>query len=613
VEVQMKGIRALFVLVVAGAVLAVALTASASRRAITPIPAFSNGQLLAEPSSDWLTARGDIWNRQYSALSDINKSNVGNLKVAWHTRVLVPSKGKPNFTGSFAEAEPVVFKGTVYMPDSKGNVFAFDAVTGERLWYYKPKYPKGFAAGLPTSRGVVIGDGRVYMAQTDASIVGLDQSTGRVLWKTTVGNFKQGYFFTSPPTYVNGKLVVGTSGGDFGARAKVVELDAKTGKIGWSFSVIPTGSQTGANTWPAKRAYTGGGAVWAQLPVDPDLNTVYVGVGNPIPYNGNVRGKGQELFTESVVALDLTTGKYKWHYQTVHHDIWDYDTAANPLVLFDLQINGQPRKAVASIGKTGWVYILDRETGKPILGINEKKVPQSAVQHTWPTQPIPVGEPFAKQCPMHVAAWKKWKAPDGKPVKIGCIFTPYSQKQYTVFSPTALGGSDWPPSSYSTKTGYLYICSKDSDAAWKALPKSQSSKLKPLGNFFQIEGLSAQAGSPAKLAVGHVVAMDMRTNKKAFDINFGTGDICYSGVLSTAGDVIFVGRNDRHLQAYDSGTGKLLWTSPKLAAAVAAPPMTYKVNGKQYVAVYAGGNGIASGYGTKKVVYGSDLYTFGLP
>jgi alcohol dehydrogenase (cytochrome c) len=612
----MKGSRALVLLLVVlgGVVLAVTLSASASRQDIKPIPAFTSSQLIAEPSADWLTARGDLWNRQYSSLDAINTSNVKDLKVAWHTRVAIPSKGKPKFTGSFAEAAPVIYQGTMYMPDSKGNVFAFDAVTGERQWYYKPKYPKGFAAGLPTSRGVVIGDGKVYMAQTDAAIVGLDQSTGRVVWKTVVGDYKQGYFFTSPPTYIDGRLIIGTSGGDFGARAKVVSLDAKTGKIQWTFYVIPTGTQIGANSWPKKRAYLGGGAVWAQLPVDPALNTVYVGVGNPVPYNGNVRGPGKELFTESIVALDMKTGKYKWHFQEVHHDIWDYDTAANPLILFDLEVNGKQRKVIAHAAKQGWVYILDRTNGKPLIGSREQAFPQSADQHTWPTQPIPVGQPFAAQCPRHVAQWKKWKAPDGKPVKIGCIYTPYNEKQYTVFAPTPLGGTDWPPSSFSSQTGYLYVCSKDSDAAWKALPKKKSSKLKPLGNFFQVDGLFAQKGSPAVTGTqGKVVAMNMRTNRRVWTRSFPVGDLCYSGVMSTAGGLVFVGRSDRHLEAYDAKNGNILWRSPKLAASVAAPPASYEFDGKQYIAVYAGGNGIAVGSGTAKVTYGSDLYTFALP
>ena len=612
----MKGITALVALVIASAVLAVvALNATASSKAthaINPIPAFTPAQLTAAPGNDWVTSRGDMYNRQFSSLSAITASNVSQLKVAWHTRVAIPTKGKPNFTGSSAEAEPVEYNGTVYMPDSTGNVFAFDAVTGERLWYYKPKYPKGFAASLPTSRGVSIGDGKVFMAQTDASIVGLDQSTGRVSWKTVVGNYKDGYSFTSPPVYVNGVLIAGTSGGDSGARCKVVGINAKTGKIMWTYYVIPTGNALGSNTWPKKRAYLGGGAVWAALTVDPALGDVYVGVGNPIPYNGNVRGKGKELFTESVLALNYRTGKYKWHFQEVHHDIWDYDTAANPLVLFDLNIKGKMRHAVASIGKTGWVYILDRKTGKPVLGINEKKVPQSAVQHTWPTQPIPVGQPFAAQCPDR-KLWKGYKAPDGKPYNFGCLFTPYSSDHYTVFAPTALGGADWPPSSYSNKTGYLYICSKDSSGAWKALPEVKAGSLKPLGNFFQVEGLFQKKGSPGTLALGKVVAMNMRTNKKVWEAPFGHGDLCYSGVMSTQGGLVFVGRNNGTFQAYSDTTGKLLWSSPKLVASIAAPPMTYSVNGKQYVAVYAGGNGLAASFGTSKVTYGSDLYTFALP
>lgn len=611
----MKRSRALFALLAGVAVVAVAVvgytTASASTHGVTPIPAFSVQQLTAEPSNDWLTSRGDIWNRQYSALTTINASNVSQLKLAWHTRVAIPGK-KQNFTGVSDEAEPVVYNGTMYMPDSKGNVYAFDAATGERLWYYTPKYPKGFAPGLPTSRGIAIGDGKVYMAQTDGTVVGLDQSTGRLTWKTTVGNFKAGYFFTQPPTYVDGTLYIGTSGGDFGAASKVVALNASSGKLKWTFNVVPRKKGVfGADTWQ-KTDYDGGGAIWAPLALDPANNLVYVGVGNPIPYNGNARGRGKDLFTESVVALNMSTGKLKWYYQEVHHDIWDYDTAANPLVLFNLNIKGSDRQAVASMGKTGWVYILDRLTGKPILGINEKKVPQSAEQHTYPTQPIPVGQPFAEQC-ADKKTWSKWKAPDGKPVTVGCLFTPYSTTHYTAFAPTALGGADWPPSSFSTKTGYMYICSKDSSSAWKALPKSQSTKLQPLGNFFQIDGLFAPPGSPGRKPVGKIVAMNMRTNTRVWSAAFPAGDMCYSGILSTKGGLVFVGRNSGQMEAYSDTTGKLLWSSPKYNQSIAAPAMTYAVNGKQYVAVYAGGNSISAGSGTVKVKYGSDLYVFALP
>src|SRR5262249_34922135 len=210
----MKGKRALLALLIATmAVLAAVAgliglrSASASTKDITPIPAFSTDQLTALPGNDWLTSKGDIWNRQFSSLEQINQSNVKQLKLAWHTRVAVPGQNA-NSSGVSHQAEPVEYAGTVFMPDSKGHVFAYDATTGERLWYYTPKYPKGFAPGLPTSRGIAIGNGKVYMAQTDGSVVGLDQATGRLTWKTQVGDWKGGYFFTAPPTYVNGTLYI---------------------------------------------------------------------------------------------------------------------------------------------------------------------------------------------------------------------------------------------------------------------------------------------------------------------------------------------------------------------------------------------------------------------
>lgn len=611
----MKRSRVLFALLAGTVVAALAVagaslrTADAGTKSITPIPAFSTSQLTAAPSSDWLTSKGDIWNRNFSSLDQINQSNVKNLKLAWHTRVVVPG-AKANFAGVSDEAEPVEYGGTLFMPDSKGDVFAYDAATGERLWYYKPTYPKGFAPGLPTSRGIAIGDGKVYMAQTDASVVGLDQATGRVTWKTQIGAWKSGYFFTAPPTYVNGTLYIGTSGGDFGAASKVVALDASTGKVKWSFNLIPRGKQFGAKTW-AKGDYNGGGAVWEPLTVDPSAGLVYVGVGNPIPYNGIARGYGNDLFTESVVALNTSTGKMKWYFQEVRHDIWDYDTAANPLVLFDLNIKGQMRHVIASMGKTGWVYELDRITGKPVLGMREVKVPQSKQMHTAKTQPLPVGQPFAEQCAPK--AWAKWKAPDGKKVTVGCIFQPYDTTHYTAIAPTALGGADWPPSSYSPKTGYMYVCSKDSSEAWKALPITKSTKLQPLGNFFQIDGLFSPPGSPGRTPLGKVVAMNMRSNTRAWTFPFTPGDMCYSGVMSTQGGLVFVGRNNGSLQALSDTTGKVLWTSPKYPQSIAAPAMTYSLNGKQYVAVYAGGNSISAGSGTVKVKYGSDLYVFALP
>jgi len=597
-------------LLVAGASLVSIAGATGKRSAIAPIPSFSASELAATPTKDWVGVHGNTMNQQFSGLTQINRANVGKLKIAWHTKVFIPTKGKPSFTGSLAEAEPVEYNGTMYMPDAKGNVYAFDATTGERLWYYKYKTPPHFTSLLQTSRGVAIGDGQVFMAETDGQVIGLDQATGRPKWVTTVGDFKKGVTFTAAPLYVDNLVIVGESGGDSGAPCQLVALDANTGKVKWRFDAIPTGKEFGANTW-SNRIYTGGGAMWSSPAVDTKLGLVYIAVGNPIPYNGADRGPGDNLFTESVVAVHLSNGKYAWHFQEVRHDNWDYDPAANGVELFDLKIKGQMRHAIAQAGKTGWVYILDRATGKPILGMNMRPVPQNASQHTAPTQPIPVGQPFSMQCAP--AAWKSWKAPDGKPVTVGCIFAPYDDTHFTAFAPTALGGADWPPSSYSPRTGYLYICSKDSSSAWKALPPTTAGHLKPLGNFFQIDGLFGMKNSPASHAQGTVVAMNMRSNRIAWEVRFaGTEDPCYSGVLSTRGGLVFVGRNNGTLQAYNDLTGKLVWTSPKLAAGVNAAPITYSVNGKQYVVVYAGGNGLLGLTGFKAPKSGSDLYAFAL-
>jgi len=523
----------------------------------------------------------------------------------------VPTKGRPGFTGISAESSPVEYGGTLYLPDSKSHIWAVDASTGERIWVYTPKFPKGFTAGS-APRGVAIGDGKVYFAQPDASVTAIDSATGRATWHTKVGNFLTGASFTAAPTYWHGLLITALSGGDGGARCKIVAINAKTGKIKWQFYTIPNKGDPGYNTWPSRKAWDGGGAMWNTPSIDPKLGLVYVGVGNPIPYSALTRGPGQELFTESILALHLKNGKYAWHFQTVHHDIWDYDIPQST-ILFDAKIKGTMRHGIVATAKTGWLYILDRRTGKLILGINEKPVPQSAAQHTWPTQPIPVGQPFSKQCadPKEFAGVK---APDGQPYKVGCLFTPYDDTQFSVFAPGVLGGADWPVSSYSPQTGYEYICGKDGLNAFKSLPQETILHgLKARGNFFQVEGVFPPKGTPMTNVPGTLTAMDLRTNRMTWQVRFPNGDMCYSGAMSTNGNLVFLGRNDGRLQAYNSRNGKLLWSSPKLLASPNAAAITYRVNGRQYVAVYAGGNAVAGLFGRVPGRYGSDLYAFALP
>jgi alcohol dehydrogenase (cytochrome c) len=597
-----RGALALLCLAVA---LAVAVGATAGNNAVpTPAPAFTATELTIPSSDDWIGWNGNIYNQRYSSLSDINNSNVRNLKQAWARNLTIPGlKAKVGALGVFAEQQPVVYKGTMYMPDSSGNVWAMDATSGERIWIHRAKFPKGLTPLLP-SRGVALGDGKVYIGLGDASMTALDQASGRQVWKKVVANWKKGYYFTNAPTYYDGKIITGISGGDSGARAFVTALDAKTGRELWRFYVIPEKKgDPGYWTWPKKKAFLGGGAMWNTPTIDPQLGLMYIVVGNPIPYSGVIRGPGQELFTDSIIALSIKTGKLRWYFQTTHHDIWDYD-ATNPTILFDIG----PNKAIAHAGKTGWVYILNRKNGKPLYGIPEKPVKQLRSVNTYPTQPIPNGDRFSKQCATR-AAYTGKKAPDGGKYTVGCIYTPYDDKGFVAFAPSALGGANWPPSAYSPAEQLMFICSKDTESAWRAVPADKQ-KLQALGDFSQIEGLIPGEGVNVK-STGRLVAMNMRNNRVAWSVKWPT--ICYSGVTATAGNLVFAGTNEGYLRAYHLKTGKLLWQSPKLKGGVNAPVVTYKVDDKQYVAVFAGGNGIASIFGGSKPNYSSRFYAFALP
>lgn len=601
---RLRRLGVLAVVIAAGSLVAGYAATAGNRAAPIPAPAFSASQLKAASGEDWLGWNGNVYNQRYSELSDINARNVKGLRQAWARNLVIPGlKAKVGALGVFAEQQPVVYKGTMYMPDSQGNVWAMDATSGERIWVHRAKFPKGLTPLLP-SRGVAMGDGKVFIGLGDASMTALDQTTGRQVWKNVVADWKNGYYFTNAPTYYKNMVITGISGGDSGSRGFVVALNAKTGKELWRFYVIPDKKgEPGYWTWPKPKAFLGGGAMWNTPTIDPQMGLMYVAVGNPIPYSGVIRGAGQELFTDSIIALSLKTGKLRWYFQTTHHDLWDYD-ATNPTVLFDL--NG--KKALAHAGKTGWVYILNRSNGKPLYGIPEVKVPQLKSVNTYPTQPIPKGDAFSKQCATK-SAYAGKKAPDGKPYTVGCLYEPYDDKGFVAFAPAALGGANWPPSSYSPDTGFLYICSKDSESAWRAVP-AEDQKLQALGDFSQIEGLTPGAGVNVP-STGRIVAMNMRNNRLVWAKKWPT--ICYSGMTTTAGNLLFTGTNEGYLRAYNARTGALLWQSPKLKGGVNAPVVTYKVNDKQYVAVFAGGNGIASIFGGSKPNYSSRFYAFALP
>jgi glucose dehydrogenase/cytochrome c5 len=358
----------------------------------------------------------------------------------------------------------------------------------------------------------------------------------------------------------------------------VKAYDANDGHLLWTFYTVPAPGEFGADTWPRDNDYYkwGGAPVWQTPAIDPALGMVYFSTGNAGPDYGGGKRAGDNLFTASIVALDVKTGKYRWHFQQVHHDIWDYDSP-NPVVLFDAPYQGVMRHGIAEISKTGWVYLLDRVTGKPLLGIPERPVPQEPRQKTAATQPYPIGDPlFPQSVDM---------APEGyKLIDGGRIFTPYWD-QPVVYRPQM--AVNWPPSSYDPDSNYFYVCGIDNLAV-------SSHDTKPFaGPTF--EGMWMQNGKNGSFDVarrGMFAAFDLKTNRIVWEHSWPQG--CFSGSLATRGGLVFTGRSDGRLTALDSATGDLLWQF-QTDAGVNAPATTFEYHGTQYIAVMSAGTLFGAG------------------
>ena len=565
---------ALFITCVAGAVtLAQAQRASVpSPQSIEPAPAFAGSDLTVLPTTGWLTNGGDLFNRRYSPLTQINAENVADLKAVWRTRLNGSGVGA-RYSG---EAQPIVHEGVLYVVTGADDVFAMRVDSGEILWTYSANLDPEIdviCCGW-TSRGVGLGDGRVYVGQLDGRLVALDQQTGAVLWSVQAERWQDGFSITSAPLYYDGLVITGFAGAEYGIRGRVKAFDARSGSLAWTFYTVPGPGEVGHDTWPSTNDVWqhGGASVWHTPAVDPELGLLYFSTGNPGPdFNGAVRA-GDNLFSASIVAIDSQTGAYRWHFQQVHHDLWDYD-APSPVVLFDIEIDGEARKALAQPGKTGWVYILDRETGQPLVGIEERPVPQEPRQATSPTQPFPVGDGFVPQS-MSIA-------PEGfRLVNEGRIFTPFWTEPL-VARPGQGGGANWPPSSYDPRTGYLYVCASDRPGVFRG--GDVDNEIAPDGERY----IGGAFGTVPFGVTGIFAALDMRTNRLVWQQEWP--ERCYSGSVATAGDLVFVGRSDGRLTALDSASGDLLWAF-QTGAGVNAPATIFEHEGQQYVVVLSAGN-----------------------
>ncbi len=348
-------------------------------------PAFSTDDLNARPQDDWITNGGSLMNQRYSPLDQIDDGNIGDVKGVWTTHL----RGSATAAKYSAESQPLVYDGVIYVPTGQDDVFAVSADTGDILWEYKGDLDETISVVCCgwESRGVAIGDGKVYLGKLDGSLVALDQKTGKEVWKTQVGPWQQGYSITAAPLYLDGMVITGISGGEFAIRGRLTAFDAQTGKEKWRFYTTEPGSWAG-DSWR-----NGGAPIWHTPSVDPELGLLYFTTGNANPDNDGSRRAGKNLYAASMIALDYRTGKLKWYFQMVHHDIWDYD-APSPTVLFDANIAGKDVRGIGEAEKTGWLYLLNRETGEPLFPMPETPVPQNAKQKTYPTQPIPSYAPF---------------------------------------------------------------------------------------------------------------------------------------------------------------------------------------------------------------------------
>jgi quinohemoprotein ethanol dehydrogenase len=522
---------------------------------------------VAPPTRDFPLVGGNLANQRYSALKQIDRSNVSRLGGAW-TINLEGGRNAGNM-----QATPVVIDGVMYITSGAGNVFAIDAVTGAITWTYTSQAK----AGAMTNRGVAVAGGRVFAGQRDNSLIALDQRTGALVWRTQLSTPGRGYT-SAPAVYYDGLVYMGVAGGENGVRGQFGAYDAATGKEVWKFFTIPGPGEKGHETWEGDSWKFGGAPVWTTPAIDPELGMVYIAVGNAGPDNDGTKRGGDNLFTASIVALDLKTGAYKWHFQEVHHDIWDYDNSAAPL-LTDITYQGQPRKILAHAGKTGFLYLLDRTNGVPLIGIEERPVPQEPRMKTAATQPFPIGDAFVPTCP------EPGSVPAG--YQSSCIFGAYWTEP-VVMTPGTQGGVSWAPITFSPDTRLVYVPGTIMNSGHTLRRQDFNETTQRFDNRDDGAGYFRPPGQPR---AGNLTAIDPATNRivwqKRMKFPMGTG----SGLLSTAGGLLWHGESDGNLVAYDIRTGDVLWKF-QTGAGADAPVATYEVNGEQYVAILAGGNGL---------------------
>jgi alcohol dehydrogenase (cytochrome c) len=509
----------------------------------------------AEEPQNWLTYSGGYSSQRYSLLKQIDTSTVKNLELKWmfQNQVFGPW-----------ETSPLVVDGVMYLTQRPNDVIALDAKSGRVFWQYR--YTNSGRQQVccgAQNRGVAILGDTLFMGTLDAHLVALDAKNGKPLWNVLVADDKLAYSVTLAPLVVKDKVIVGVGGAEYGIRGFVAAYDPKNGKELWRFYTIPGKGEPGSESWSGQAWEHGGGSVWVTGSYDPALNLTYWGVGNPGPDWNPDQRPGDNLYTDSVVALDADTGKLKWHYQFTPNDAYDYDSVQVP-VLADLMWKGSLTKAMLWGNRNGNFYVLDRETGKFLSGT-----------------------PFVK------VTWMNGFDEGGRPIQ-----TPQPAGMPTY--PGVQGGTNWYSPSYSPRTGLFYLSAWENyGSVYRKEPVEYEpgrrfnggagATVKPVPDAPVMPGAAAARPSintwTNLVGNGAVIAIDPKTGQPKW--KFQMYDVTDAGILTTAGDVLFTGGREGYFHALDARTGTVLWKAA-LGGAIMSAPVTYSVDGKQYVIVNSG-------------------------
>jgi alcohol dehydrogenase (cytochrome c) len=489
-----------------------------------------------QDSKNWLTYSGRYSGWRYSTLNQIDVANASHLAMQWAFQV--------GDLGQF-ETTPIVVDGVLYGTGQNDRAFAIDARTGRPIWRYQRNLPDKLqpCCGM-VNRGMAILGNRLFVATLDAHLIALDTKTGNLLWDVAAADYHKAYTFTVAPLAVKNEVIVGVSGGEYGVQGFIDAYDAATGRRVWRFNTIPNPGEPGHETWAGESWKTGGGPAWITGTYDPELNLVYWPTGNPAPSNyGQERG-GDNLYSNSIVALDSDTGKLKWYFQFTPHDLYDYDATQIP-VLIDADWEGHPRKLLVQANRNGFFYVLDRTDGKFLSG-----------------------KAFG------TVTWATGIARDGRPiVNTSLASTP----EGTRVCPGALGLTNWFSPSYNPETGLLYVATSNECDIFTSAPQPYRAAHDFLGSVY--------VPDPVERPTGALKALDALTGAEKWSFPYFSNP--NGGVLSTAGEVVFAGDSDGNFIVLDARNGRDLW-HVQLGAAIYSAAITFEVDGKQYVTIPAG-------------------------